>query len=147
MTRDVRDLILDRLKDVVRVRGVASSARNLPTIADGASLPAVIVYDGTEEVREDPPGRPARTIQIVRMEVVVRITSQGDEDAIGTDINTLRLRLIDAITADTTIRALTLNGESPRYAGLATSWTQGRAVQGDMALRFSILYALSANDF
>jgi hypothetical protein len=147
MAQDKRELILDRLRDVVKVKGVSSSARNSVDISDQNALPSVIVYDGTEEALDSPPGRAGRTIQIIRMEPIIQVTLQGDEEKVGTDLNGFRLRLLDAVTGDAELKALALNGESPRYLGCLTKWTKARGVQGDMVIRFSILYALSPNDF
>lgn len=144
---DVREQILTRLRALGKVRGVASVARNAMQISDGDALPAVILYDGDEEVRSDPAGRPSPTIQLVTMTPWFQITLQGDNEQVGEDLNTLRLRLISAVTQDAALLALTAENRGVRYTGGMTKFAAARTTQGDMAVRFSILYYLRPSDF
>jgi hypothetical protein len=146
MTRDVRELILSRLAEVVAVTGISSAARNAQGFSDGAALPAVIVSDGGESAAEIPPGRQA-SIYRVTMEPVVQITAEADEARIGTTLNDLRLRIISAVMNDVTLIELSADNQGLRYIGTMTKFSQGRAVQGDMVIRFSILYYLRPSDF
>jgi hypothetical protein len=144
---DVRESILTRLREIAKVRGVSTVARNAMTLSDGSALPAVIVYDGDEEVRADPPGRPSPTPQVVTMFPVLQVTVQGEHEVVGEALNELRLRLISAITTDATLIGLSGDNRHIRYQGCVTKFQAGRATQGDMAVRFSILYYLRPSDF
>ena len=147
MSRDVRELIMDRIADLVRVQGVATSARNLPALSDSAALPAVIVFDGNEESDLTRfAGKNGLTVYPVRMEPIIRVIAQGDEAVVGNDLCTLRLRIISAILSDATLAGLSADGTGVRYLGTLTNFTQARAVQGDMVIRFSILYYLRPSE-
>lgn len=148
MARDVRNLILERLADLIRVQGVSTSARNMAQgFSDGAALPGVLLMDGSEEVDAIPSGRENASIYKVTMLPVIHLTAMGDEAVIGNDMNAIRFRIIAAVLADTELAALTAEGKGVRFLGTMTKWSAGRGVQGDMVIRFSILYYLRSSDF
>jgi hypothetical protein len=144
---DVREQILDRLRVLGKVRGVSSVLRNEVVLSDGVALPAVILYDGDEDVAPQPnSGRPALTHSVITMKPWFQITNQADAELIGESLNELRLRLIKAVLNDTTLVNLSAENRSVRYAGAATKFQQARAVQGDMAVQFQIGYYLRTAD-
>jgi hypothetical protein len=139
---DVREQILDRLRTLGKVRGVATVFRNAPIIGDGEELPAVIIYDGDETVAKTPPGRAALQPVLVTASPYFHITVHGDSDVVGEEINTLRMRLIAAVLKDDTLIAMSAENRSVFYDGLNTAYKHTRATQGDMAVRFLISYYL-----
>jgi hypothetical protein len=143
---DIREQILARLRAIAKVRGIGSVLRNAPMIGDSTELPAVILYDGDETVAETSGHKPTLQPYLVTMSPWFQIIMHAAGDDIGEELNVLRLRLLDAVLGDATLAALSLDNRGVRYAGALTKFTSARAVQGDMALRFSILYALKPSD-
>lgn len=147
MSRDVRELILQRITELLVVRGISSSARNAGGFSDGAALPGVILFDGDEMARDLPTGRGGRSPYAVTMHPIIQITAQGDDSAIGSTLNDLRLRIMAAVLQDAELAGLSADGVGVRYQETLTRFTPGRAMQGDMVIRFSILYYVIPSDF
>lgn len=143
---DVREQILERLRDLAKVRGAGTIYRNQVQFSDGDALPAICLFDGDEDTKDQPHGRPSNSIVIVEMRPYFQITLQGDAAQVGEDINRLRLRLIAKVMEDSTLAALTLDNRGVRYLGCMTQSKAGRNLQLDMALRFTIMYALRPSD-
>lgn len=145
---DRREQILERLRALAKVRGVGTVARNRMTLTDQDALPAVILYDGEEMVTPPPNSfRPALQPYIITMLPWFQITLQGDDATIGESLNALRMKLLAAVLNDAELLALSLDGRSVRPDATITKFAGAqRAAQGDMALRFSIMYALRASD-
>jgi hypothetical protein len=141
MSMDVREAILARLTVVVGgVAGIKTTFRNV-VAGDETQLPSVSVLEGDEEVRED--DVPARTS--LRRYVVVatpHVLLRVEGNAVGSDLNALRLAIIKAVLSDQDLNALTLNRRNVRYAGIQTSEFAARSMVGAAALLFSFTYVL-----
>lgn len=137
---DVREDIMLRLVDIAEtVPGVVRVGRNVIDMSD-RRLPAIIILEGDETANEDDPIRvptsPRRVTMTPHM-VIVQGTTVAE---VGPDLNTLLQELHDAVVADETLAALTLNDKGIRYDGMESDLAFGRQMQGQMAAKFSITY-------
>jgi hypothetical protein len=146
MSRDVRELILDRLTEIARVRGFGTVARNQDVFSDGTAMPICAIFDGEEETTDDTRGRPSLRQRVVQMQVPIRVLMQAEADRLGTEINKLRLRLLLAIMSDTELDSLTLDDRGIAYLGCRLTVKTGRATEGDLDMRFSFRYMLNPAD-
>lgn len=139
---DVRELILSRFHSVVAaVAGIQNAERNRIQW-DDRQLPAVSVLEGDEEVSESdlPRGRPSARPYLVTATPQVYVRVGGTE--VGTDLNTLRLAIIEAILNDSELVAMSLNGRGIRYAGMQSTLAAARSMDGAFVLVFAITYEL-----
>ncbi|TIX61101.1 MAG: hypothetical protein E5V25_24805, partial [Mesorhizobium sp.] len=105
---DLREAILVRLLVVAGAVDTSLSIRRNETDVSDSNLPAVILFDGEEVARDtDTQGRPADAPRIIDMtpEVQFRLAGKGPE--VGTSLNLLRAKLIDAVLSDSALLALT----------------------------------------
>jgi hypothetical protein len=147
---DRREAILARLVDVAAgVPGVNSAVRNESAL-DELSTPLVAIYDADETVEDTDNGshRPSNAPVRVGMTPEIYIVLGDKPEAVGTEINTIRLALINAVVGDTTLRELTgIDMRSPargdiRYQGCTTSLSIGRQMFGDCLVSFTFTYPL-----
>lgn len=151
---DTRELILDRIADIIAgVEGVLSSSRN-NTRPDEERLPSVTVFDGDEAAAEMPdPTRwrdaSAPQIMTMRPEIWVRVAS--NLRTVGTDLNTVRGRIHKALVSDATIIALAGAGRGKngriQLERVQTALGWGRTMEGEMILYYAISYLLNPADF
>jgi hypothetical protein len=148
---DAREAVLVRLVTIAgAVEGVVLAARNKLRPAD-TQRPAIVVLDADEEVPEGVASHvPAEAAQLVRMTPEIYIILGGSPDTVGTDINTLRARLIKAILTDTTLKSILgidrrSNGRM-RYLGCATGLALDRSLMGEMGVSFAFTYVLNPAD-
>lgn len=62
--------------------------------------------------------------------------------AVGTQLNLLRGRVVNAIATDETLVNLTKDREGGRYEGGASGLSRGRSMIGEVGLSFSFRYVL-----
>lgn len=141
---DVRETILLRLMTVFgTVAGVTKVLRNADEINE-LMRPAIILFDGSEDAREEeqPRNRSITPPRIVTMTPDVLVL-MGDAAAdIGSTVNVMRARIIKAVLTDTTLAALTLNGNGVIYLGCETNLERGRETEAELNLSFAIPYLL-----
>jgi hypothetical protein len=142
---DKREAILARLQTVAGgVSGVRTSRRN-ETGGDDTQLPLVSVLEGDEEVADgEPRGRNSVRPYVVTAAPQVFIRAMGG--SVGTDLNTLRARIIDAVMSDTQLDTLSINGRGIRYSGMQSTLHAARSMLGATALVFTIKYYLDPAD-
>lgn len=140
---DPRELILVRLKAVAEsVEGIRKVKRN--ELGENESvLPLVVIFDGDEAAADsDPQARPPTAPRIVTMTPEVYLILADKATAVGTEVNLMRARFINAVANDAQLTALTHKGEGGRYEGAATSLSRGRQMLADVGLSFSFRYVL-----
>jgi hypothetical protein len=144
---DRREEILSRLLEVCRaVEGITTAIRNQDSISE-TSLPALILIDAGEVANEsDPKIRPANAPRRVTMTPEIRILLQDYPEGVGSGLNLYRSRLIKAVLTDSTLLALTTEGQGARYEGAVSELRAGRSMTGDMLCAFSFTYYLKPND-
>lgn len=140
---DPREQILQRLLVVLAgVEGIKKARRN-ELDQNESSMPYAVILDGDETGADsDPVSRPSTAPRIVTMtpEIYVVIANKAAE--VGTDVNLMRARVINAIATDAPLIALTLKGEGGRYDGAASGLSRGRSMMGEVGLSFSFRYVL-----
>lgn len=144
---DPREAILARLLIVAgNVDATLNAIRNESDPA-AANLPAVILFDGEETARDsDPQGRNALTPRHVDMTPEVQFRLKGKDEEVGTKLNLLRAKLIDAVLADSALLALTVNTRAIRYQGSMTATERGRSMEGGIGVAFTFTYLLKPGE-
>lgn len=151
---DVREAILARLLEVVNAPalGISYGQRNDLNLSE-QNLPAAIVLDGPEDVDSNALDRrlPNLASMLVHMEPGINIVLQDKVANVGTLLNEVRVKIVNAILSDTALIALTGVGGnrsvgSMRYLGCAPAVAEGRMLQGQMVLRFRISYVFKPSE-
>ncbi|RWH86450.1 MAG: hypothetical protein EOR77_21620 [Mesorhizobium sp.] len=142
---DPREAILARLLIVAGSVDTSLSQRRNETDVSGSNLPAVILFDGEENNAGEIPKRRLGgppSPQIIEMMPEVQFRLEGKAPEVGTKLNLLRGKLIDAVLADSALLALTSNGVSIRYEGSRTATERGRSMEGGIGVAFTFTYLL-----
>lgn len=144
---DTRELILARLFEIGRgLDGVRTMVRNQDSISEELT-PALFLLDADEIANEnDPRDRPSNAPRRVTMTPEFRILLMAPPEAVGSQLNAFRARLIKAVLHDADLLALTTEGRGARYAGAVSQLKAGRSMQGDMLCAFSFAYYLKPYD-
>jgi len=145
---DVREQIMVRLLVVVAsVEGIVTAKRNVET-QNEVSFPAVSVREGDEPEPpiEDQHGKPTTTHRRIVMTPQVIVHTAAKPESVGTDLNTLRARIIKAVLSDATLAGYTFNRRSIFYLGLVSDLAYGRDMIGRVALKFAFTYILDPNE-
>ncbi|MCK1668624.1 hypothetical protein [Bradyrhizobium sp. 153] len=142
---DPREKILARLFDVLTTAAEAAGGhafRNVAKVPEH-KMPAIRLFDGDEATDEAAfgRGRPASGPLIVAATPEIFVTLANDTEALGTEINTWRAKVIKAVLTDATLLELCHNGDV-RYLGCSTALGEGREMTGDLGLAFALNYAL-----
>lgn len=140
---DSREAILARLLVIAGdVDGVAKAYRNKDEIPE-TSRPAIVILDGDETADEgDPSRRPITAPRRISMTPELYILLAGTPANVGTNINLLRAKFVQAIMTDAMLIGLTLDGVGIRYEGCSTGLSRGRSMEGEMGLSFTFTYIL-----
>lgn len=144
---DKREQILARLLVVAKgVDGVAAAFRNKDEISD-KQRPAVVILDADEAADDaDPMGRPVRAPRRIAMTPEIYILLGAKPEDLGTQINTLRAKLVKAILTDTELQTIVGSNGDIRYEGCATALARGRTMEGEMGVSFAFSYVLRPDD-
>lgn len=148
---DIREQILSRLlaigNELKTAGDVVYAARNEVSLDDDAALPAFIVLDADEMADDaDPRARPSNAPRRVTLTPQIVIALQARSESVGTELNTLRRRVIKAILGDAVLSSHVGANGSIRYEGGQTDLGVGRAMTGQMAMTFAITYVLRFSD-
>lgn len=146
---DVREQIIVRCLEIAdSIEQVNFVDRNVQTFDDDpAQFPAIVILDGDEQAIDDEPQRRPPTVpRRFEMSPLFHIAVSAKRDEIGSDLNTLRRRVIRAVLTDATLATL-YDRNGVRYDGLETPRTEsGRMVLSQRILRFGITYILDTAD-
>jgi hypothetical protein len=148
MAEDVREAILARLVVLMgSVVGTDSVSRNV-IIDDDGNAKRITVMEGEEIASDaDPVNRPPTAPRIVHMQPQLILSAQANSAEVGSDLSNLRGHAIKLIASDTTLISLTLNGRSGRYIGMESDLAFGKAMFGQMALKFQFSYVMRPDQF
>jgi len=149
MSRDRREEILARLLVIIDgVDGIRKGYRNLDDIA-GIIRPCARMFDGAEGPSENvtPGDHRGGGAHIMTMRPSVGIAMSATPEKIGTDLNTMRLKFIKAVTTDAALLGICGRNGRIRYEGCEPETSAGRAVNGEMFLTFAISYPLIPGEF
>lgn len=145
--------ILEQLFAIAEtIPGVKTVTWNVITLNDD-QLPAIAILEGDEEANEDDPVSrptfaPRRVIMVPHIVIAAR-RRRSDESPpldIGPSLNTIYAALLKAIMTDTTLAGLTLDRDGVRFLGMESDLAVGRAMNGQMAVRFGFTYGLVPNN-
>lgn len=143
---DTRELILERLRVLfATLPGVGDehSFRNRLRIPD-EMLPAIAILDG-DDTPDDSGygrGRPANGPIICTMQPEVYFFLATNKPTnVGTDLNAMRLRMIQLVLNDETLLGLCKDRDI-RYLGFSTGLGIGRSLEGEGAIAFAFVYVL-----
>lgn len=148
MTTDRRELVLVRLMAILAtvppIQVVVRNRGELP--AD--KRPAIVLLDADEVARLQATQSRGRLIAapcLVDMTPEIYVVMDAREppnDLIGTDMNTLRIRIVHAIYNDATLKNILSSNGDIRYAGTVTDMASGRSMEGQMHIRMTFTYPL-----
>jgi hypothetical protein len=107
-------------------------------------LPAIVIVDGNEENTGVAYGnkRPASAPQIILLHMEILVSAIAPYEAIGGQLNSISLAIINALRGDGTFVALTFEGEGARYMGMEMGLAQADDTVGYHKLNFDIRYKL-----
>jgi hypothetical protein len=148
---DKREAILVRLLEIAAgLDGIKYAARNDINIGD-EQLPSAIVLDSEEEVDADQLRRNVAALAPMLVHMTPQTSLLVLEGAVGTVLNGLRAQFVRAVLSDAVLASLagTGGGRSSgavRYLGCALRLQEGRAIIGNLVLRFQISYLFDPND-
>lgn len=145
---DTREDIMARIVVLMGgIVGVDQVSRNV-LVGDDSKQKRITILEGDEEAAEsDPVNRPANAPRIVFMRPQILISAIASSDNIGSDLSTLRGKVMNALSTDTTLVGLTLNGRGARYVGMESDLAFAREMLGQMALKFELPYILRPDQF
>jgi hypothetical protein len=139
-----REKILQRMLKIAEgIDEVEEASRN-SALADTSPIRRITILEGEEQVPEEPfSNRKAsdKTSVLMIPEWLIDCGASSSENA-GSDLNRFFGRCINAVLNDEDLLALTVNGRSIRYGGMSSDLSFMALMQGRMALKFRILYAL-----
>lgn len=140
---DPREEILARLVVIAgAITGIKTVRRNDLNLPESAH-PSIVILDADETAADSDPGsRPPTAPRIMAMTPEIYVVLAEKATDVGTELNLMRARVINAIAADAPLIALTKDKEGGRYEGAASSLARGRTMLGDAGLSFSFRYVL-----
>jgi hypothetical protein len=145
---DRREQILARLITIAgTVSGVDFVFRNKDEINE-TERPCVRIYDGDETLSDKTPlAEHKGAVQtMLTMTPLVAIELGGKPDSIGTELNTLRLRLIKAVLTDAQLVEMVAKKGRYRYEGCTVTSATARQTEAAMILTFSFTYSLNPSE-
>ena len=142
---DQREAILSRLAALcAAVPGVAAVVRNSLDVA-GLARPAVVIHDGVEALRDQPPQ--IRHSEIQRMElspaITVYVRAGGSADA-GVLLSRYRTAIVAAVLTDAPLDAAIGTNGVIRYEGclVAPPDAEAKEHRVDITLTFQYVFKL-----
>lgn len=137
---DRREIVLQALfAALATLPDIALLERNRTAEVPAGRRPALVLYDGDEEVGEAPRA-PARTLVTMTPEVVAVVAAR--DDSIGTAMNALRARVLTAVLTDAALLAAVGPNGAVRYAGMTVGVGRGQAAEGFLVLSFALVVPL-----
>lgn len=155
---DKREQILARILAIADALKTAdaifATVKRNAMLTDQEQKPAFVLLDGSEDSKNDSAGkgRPGMVTQINIMRPEVYILSkeprptgnlpnlQDGPENVGSIINGLRVRFMNALTADATLRTLIGSNGEIVLTTTETDLVAGGAMLGTMKLQFAIAY-------
>ncbi len=141
---DKREQILQRLVELAAaVPGVVTALRNRDEISERAR-PAIAVFDADEtaDERAEQQGHGGRSPNLVEMTPELLILLGGAPESVGTALNILRAKILNAVLTDQQLLTLVGPNGRVRYAGCSTHLGHGRSMEGFMTVHFAFAYVL-----
>lgn len=149
---DRRELILVRLAAILEtVPTIVVVVRNRGELpAD--QRPAIALLDADETARPGVPQSRGRLtavpclVDMVPEIYVVMDPREPPNEAIGKDMNTLRVAIVKAIMFDAELAAILGGNGDIRFIGCQTDMASGRTMEGQMHIRMAFTYVLKPSE-
>jgi hypothetical protein len=141
---DRRESILQLLVVIARsIEGIRNVYRNKTDIS-ALQRPAIVIYDADESADERAfsRGRPTRSPNIIGLTPEIHLMAGRDSEAVGSDLNAMRMAFIKAVLNDADLGLILGNNGVAEYMGCSTDLGQGRTAEGNMAVMFQFNYPL-----
>ena len=145
---DRRELILQRLVAIAAaVDGVILAERNNDEMSEH-KRPAIAIFDADEEGDEalDRRSHAGEAPALVAMTPGIEIKVGAAPEAVGSELNLLRSRLIKAVLTDMELRELLGSNGRARYLGCTTELGRGRSMEGTMQVHLAFTYVLRPSE-
>lgn len=151
---DRRESILAQLFVVLQsVAGVKSCWRNRAELPED-KRPAITVLDADEEVgtqvnsSRGAVGLSQQPVMVtMRPEIFVLLEQREPKNEnVGQDMNAFRIKILNAVNADTQLATLCTSNGSIVYEGCLTDLATGRSMTGQMQLRFAFSYPFKPSE-
>lgn len=137
---DVRELILVQLLAIIAdIPGIETTGRNL-TPQPEVKMPLIVLYDGDEEAMETAKGGMAGLVVNMLPTVVLSLGEIAEN--VGTVTNEWRVKILQAILSDATLRSYCDRRDGAKYLGCTTTLHQGRTDQVELVTNWQIAYPL-----
>ncbi|MEN6306094.1 MAG: hypothetical protein ABFD96_25435 [Armatimonadia bacterium] len=141
---DRREAILERLKAIGEM--IAPTVKRMDFDINDQALPALVVIDGQEgQFGDRPAAHPGDASHYMRMEPQFVVFLQAATD-IGTRLNEVRARLVNACCTDETIKSITGHKSGCRYEACENGVQIAEGLVGDMLITFSLVYLLNPRE-
>lgn len=142
---DTRELILERLVAIAEsVKPDIKTVRRNSVSFKPDEQPACGVLDGDEtKSRGQPIPAPMLPKQIMQMQFGLYLQAKDARPRntpTGTQLNTIRAKLVKAVATDTELQALIGPNGALEYNGLSTDLRLGSELSGQMQLNFTCNY-------
>lgn len=141
---DKREAILARLLEIAAgLQGIKTAVRNQDEVSERAR-PAIAIFDADEaaDERAEERGHAGRSPNLVELSPEILILLGGKPEAVGTDLNAARAKLVSAVLTDPQLSNLIGSNGRMRYVGCSTHLGHGRSMEGSMAVHFAFTYVL-----
>lgn len=153
---DRREQILAQLLVILAgVEGIKAAWRNRGELPDDLR-PAITLLDADEAVTLQGPQSSrggggltaARSMITMRPEIFILLEQREPKNVnVGQDVNALRVKVIAALSADSSLNTLLTNNGSVVYEGCLTDTATGRGMTGQLQMQFAFSYPFNATDF
>lgn len=141
---DTAELLKARFAEIADELSTDVTGRRNDIAIGDADLPAIVTFDGDEEVdpqRQAPRARKGTpVIATLLPEALIGLHAKPED--IGTELQTLGLKFFNAVMLDAQLWELVGPNGAVRYRGHETDLGAARALQGAMLQRYAFDYVL-----
>src|SRR5262245_61556668 len=152
MARDVRELILQRLKAILEsVEGTTSTWRDRQDV-DPSQTPTLILLDGNESKRTSTAGGghtrmpPAVVEMTPQIWVQLKPRTDADNPGVGEELSEWRVKILKAIFNDSQLAMLQGENGELEYRGVRTDMEIGAIMVGNCVIELALTYLFDPDD-
>src|SRR5215468_2638112 len=151
MARDVRELILQRLKAILDDLGAETAWRDREDVKP-EQTPTLILLDGSETKRTATAGgghtRMPPAIMEMTPQIWVQLTPRADaaNAGVGPELSEWRRKILDAIFNDMQLAVLQGENGELEYRGIRTDMEFGSIMLGNEILELALTYLFDPDD-
>jgi hypothetical protein len=152
MARDVRELILQRLKAILEsIDGTVSTWRDRQDV-DPKDTPTLILLDGSESKRTTTAGGGHTRMPPAVMEmtpgiwVQVKPRTDADNPGVGEELSAWRVKILRAIFNDAQLAVLQGENGELEYRGVRSDMEIGAIMVGNEVIQLALTYLFDPDD-